>query len=477
MVRDFKAGKITWYINGVMKREGPTKFDKAKASSKPLYIGKGYVNNFCGLIDEVGIWNRALSPTEIARVAGSGSSMGLLATTASEIGRGALSDRVVLNDGKTLKGVIGNDAYEVTTFFGKIKVPATDVIGLVPTGSKLKLILADGQVLVGESSQTSLSLALNLSAGPPLNIPFVRIRQCGYRITQAKPAKIALSGPMVALNGGQWLALSPGAAPTLHLKTPYTTVVLPPDQLLRIEPARDANGQHRAVLTSGSMFTGTLAPRELKLKLAMGPVVTVRPGDTFGLSDTARAKKPAEATVMTMRNGDLLVGTLTHKTLTVHTKYGPATVFPISVLMATFDATNHDTVAIKTWDGSTMRGRLVEKVLAFATADGPAVEVAVTHVASIRRPHALPNPGTATEVEKLVAQLAAESYTRRETATKKLVEMGNTIAPLLKKHANDPDLEVRHRIRDILRQLNAKQTGPALPLNIGRQEQPIIVDD
>ena len=34
--------------------------------------------------------------------------------------------------------------------------------------------------------------------------------------------------------------------------------------------------------------------------------------------------------------------------------------------------------------------------------------------------------------------------------------MGKTIAPLLKKHGNDPDPEVRHRIRDILEQLNAK---------------------
>jgi len=456
LVRDFKAGKITWYINGVMNRQGPTKFGKAKASSQPLYIGKGYVNNYSGLIDEVGIWNRALSPGEIARVAKSGL-VGQMATTASEIGRGALRDRIVLDDGKILKGVIGNDAYEVTTFFGKIRVPATDVIGLVPTGSKLKLILADGQVLAGESSQTSLSLDLALSTGPPLNIPLARIRQCGYHITKAKPASATSSGPMVALRGGQWLALAPDAAPTLHLKTPYAKVVLPPEKLLRIEPARDANGQHRAVLIGGSTLTGTLASQEFRLKLALDYVVTVRPGDAFGLSGTAQAEAPAKATVMTMRNGDLLVGTLTHTTLTVRTDYGPVKVFPISILTATFDAANHDAVVMKMWNGSTLRGCLVEKALAFATASGgPRMEIAIAHIGSLRRPHALPEPGTAAKVEKLIAQLGAKSYKDRQAATKELVEMGKTIAPLLRKHVNDTDPEVRHRIRDILGQLNAK---------------------
>jgi len=455
VVRDFKTRKLTWYVNGIMKGQAPTEYDAAKASSLPLYIGKGYKQNYGGLIDEVGIWNRALSPKEIARVAHFGSLVGMLATMASQVGRDTLSDRVVLDGGTVLKGVVGNDAYEVTTFFGKVKVPAKDVIGLLPAGSKLKLILADGQVLAGETGQTSL--ALHLSIGADLNIPLAGIRQCGYRIPQAKPAEAAPSGPMVALRGGQWLALAPGAAPTLRLTTPYATVVLPPERLLQIEPARNASGRHRAVLPGGSMFTGELASQTLKLKLALGPVATVRPGDTFGLSGTATAAVPADATVMTMRNGDRLVGTLTHKMLSVRTEFGLAKVFPISVLTATFDADNPGAVVMRMWDGSTLRGPLVEKDLAFATAGGgPAVKVAIAHVASITRPYALPDPGTVAKVEKLIAQLAAESFEDREAATTELVEMGKIIVPLLKKRANNPDPEVRHRIEGILKQLEPK---------------------
>jgi len=205
------------------------------------------------------------------------------------------------------------------------------------------------------------------------------------------------------------------------------------------------------------MFTGELAPQTHKLRLALGPVATVRPGDTFGLSGTARAAVPADAAVMTMQNGDRLVGTLTHKTHTVRTEYGLAKVFPISVLTATFDAAKRGAVVMEMWNGSTIRGLLVEEALAFATTGGgPAVKVDIAHVASIRRPHALPGPGTVAKVERLIAQLAAASYKDREAATKELVEMGKIIAPLLTKRVNNSDPEVRRRVEGILKQLESK---------------------
>jgi hypothetical protein len=462
VVRDFKARELRLYINGALQDTAIPKAAAAKASSKSLYIGKGYTRNYCGLIDEVGIWNRALSPTEIAQVATSRSLVGLLATIVPHVDRDTLSDRVVLDDGTVLKGVVGNEAYEVTTFFGKVKVPAKDVIGLARDGSRSRLMLSDGQVLAGETGRTSLALAL--SVGGALNIPLPRIRQCGYRITKARPAEIVPSGPMTALRGGQWLALAPGAEPTLHLSTPYATVVLPPEGLVRIEPAPDAIGSHRAMLVGGSTLTGTLASQTLRLKLALGPVATVRPGELSGMTGTARAEVPADATVMTMQNGDRLVGTLTHKTLTVRTEFGLAKVFPISILTATLNAAKPGAVVMEMWDGSTIRGLLVEKALAFTTAGGgPAVKVALTHVASVTRPHALPGPGAVTKVERLVAQLAAESYEDREAATKELVKMGKGIVPLLKKHLGSPDAEVRQRIEQILEQVALKKAKPVPP--------------
>ncbi|MDP7289161.1 MAG: hypothetical protein QGH94_14340, partial [Phycisphaerae bacterium] len=66
----------------------------------------------------------------------------------------------------------------------------------------------------------------------------------------------------------------------------------------------------------------------------------------------------------------------------------------------------------------------------------------------------LPMPPTAARaaVEKLIAQLGAESYEDRQKASKKLLSMGKSISPMLKKHLANSDPEVRQRIEDLLEQ-------------------------
>ena len=65
VVRDLKAMKVTWYVNGVVASVTPARHRTAKASNAPLYLGRGYVKHFDGLIDEVGLWKRALAPAEV----------------------------------------------------------------------------------------------------------------------------------------------------------------------------------------------------------------------------------------------------------------------------------------------------------------------------------------------------------------------------------------------------------------------------
>ena len=63
-VRDAKTRKVTWYKNGQAISSRTLKY-RAAASKYPLLIGKGYVSNYQGLIDELAIFNRALSAKEI----------------------------------------------------------------------------------------------------------------------------------------------------------------------------------------------------------------------------------------------------------------------------------------------------------------------------------------------------------------------------------------------------------------------------
>jgi len=61
------ARTVTWYTNGKVTYSARAAHS-VKASPNKLLIGKGYVRNFQGMLDNVGIFNRALTAEEIARL-------------------------------------------------------------------------------------------------------------------------------------------------------------------------------------------------------------------------------------------------------------------------------------------------------------------------------------------------------------------------------------------------------------------------
>lgn len=68
LVRDVKNGRLRWFKNGKQTNEGPAKYPKARPSRKPVYLGRGYVEHFIGLMDDVMIWNRALSKEDVKQL-------------------------------------------------------------------------------------------------------------------------------------------------------------------------------------------------------------------------------------------------------------------------------------------------------------------------------------------------------------------------------------------------------------------------
>ena len=68
IARDLKAAKLRWYVNGRLAVECDSPYPAARSAGLPLQIGKGFASNFAGLIDEVAIWNMALTTKEIAKV-------------------------------------------------------------------------------------------------------------------------------------------------------------------------------------------------------------------------------------------------------------------------------------------------------------------------------------------------------------------------------------------------------------------------
>ena len=65
LVRDLSAMKLRWYKNGVLTNEALAIYAPAVASSLDMVIGTGYAGNYAGDIDDVRIYNRALSDVEV----------------------------------------------------------------------------------------------------------------------------------------------------------------------------------------------------------------------------------------------------------------------------------------------------------------------------------------------------------------------------------------------------------------------------
>ena len=65
VVRDLSEGKLRWYMNGERVAEADAQFERARASSAPLVLGRGYAGAFQGMLDEVMIFSTAIPSEDI----------------------------------------------------------------------------------------------------------------------------------------------------------------------------------------------------------------------------------------------------------------------------------------------------------------------------------------------------------------------------------------------------------------------------
>lgn len=65
LVRNLTTMQITWYINGSQNTSTTASYASATASTNPVRIGIGYAGYYDGKIDEVMLFNRALSLSEV----------------------------------------------------------------------------------------------------------------------------------------------------------------------------------------------------------------------------------------------------------------------------------------------------------------------------------------------------------------------------------------------------------------------------
>ncbi|MDP7287821.1 MAG: HEAT repeat domain-containing protein, partial [Phycisphaerae bacterium] len=376
----FDRGEIKLYINGIfdagktstrIKHTDWKEYEHDEITIGALWEGKW---GFRGAIDDVRIYGRALSASEIHALVGGPPS----------VTRNTRADRIVLKDGGIIAGTITNTRYVVTTAMGKITIPAARVAGFISRGDKIKglqLLLTDSQVISGMLNDQTLQV--DGPSGKTLKIPLGTIAQCGYRITQAKPARFASKDMMLVLRNGDRLA---GAITTkLQLKSPYSLIDLPPESIVRIDAAEADKSLHRVVLVNASRVSGVLMPQTLAVKLQLGPKLDIKRENLAVLSRAGvkRGAAPANAILMRMTNGDCLLGRLPEKTVAVRTEFGNIAVAWTAVQSIRPDS-GKGLHVLKMRTGAVHRGQLGGPHLSFEIAGTKrAIKVKIAQVSSI----------------------------------------------------------------------------------------------
>jgi len=377
-----------------------------------------------------------------------------------ELDRRASADGIELVNGDWILGAVHNAAYRLETLHGPMDLPAEKVIGLAASADgTIRVAMVGGQVLSGTPAAGAIELLL--PTGGKLEIPFAGIRQCAYRISKDKPEEDVMTDPLIVLRNGDRLAFDP-AGLKATLQTRHGPVPLKADTLFRIRLEGAKHGLHRAEFLNGSKLAGLLMPDRIALPLKLGRDLDVPREMVRAIRFAPEEPDPQPITRMALSNGDVLFGRLADESLSVRTDFGEASVRPDNLLAMAFDPRRPDRAILRLWDGSTLRGRLGAETLRFEIKPGPTVAVHVGQIVGLRRPDAVPPEHIVRLVDKYVAGLSAPNFKDRQEAEENLLRMDATIVPLLKKHVEDSDPEVRQRVRNVLEKLEgeAPAAGP-----------------
>ena len=373
-----------------------------------------------------------------------------------DLDRSETSDSVLLKGGDPIFGVIKNTTFKIQTLLGELDLPADRIVGMAGGRSRnVRFVLLDGQVVSGRLAAPVLQL--DLDGGGLLRIPFDKIAQWSYRVTDSKPNDEKFGGAYIVLRTGDRLRFDPKAL-EIKLLTRHGLVALEAQRLLELTMDNPGNAVHRAVFLNGSRLGGFLEPEMLKLKLNLGKTVTVSRDMVAQMRFAENEQPDSTLTRVVLTNGDELFGALTAGKFKLTTDYGQIEIDPSRVKTMKFRPEDLGRTIVGMWKGSILKGRLGQSQLGFAISPKTVLNIYAGQFVSIECPLPMPPKAARDEVEKLVAQLGAESYEDRQDASKKLVKMGKNILPILKDHLKTGDPEVRQRIEDVMEQLGSGVT-------------------
>ncbi|MFP4434381.1 MAG: hypothetical protein ACLFTN_07915 [Phycisphaerae bacterium] len=294
---------------------------------------------------------------------------------------------VTLGDNEFL-GTIQNKTYEIETFYGKLTLDESRVIGLsVPDVNDDHILvgLADGQVVGGKLLNGPLQL--KLTTGSVMSLPTSKIRTLAYRVSKTKPSEVIANKPAIVLRSGQQLFFRPSDANVRYLSE-YGQWTIDTENLRGIMFDTEEGGLHRILFRNGSVLSGLVMDDMLELNLDLDKTLKIKRhlAKKFAFSGS-RIDNAAQA-VLSLRNEDILYGTIAEEQLDLKTTFGDAPVKPEQIKTITFLPRPIGKVKVVLKSGSTVEGRFPKgkKTLAFQIEPGPKLQVYLGHITQIEVP-------------------------------------------------------------------------------------------
>ncbi len=370
-------------------------------------------------------------------------------------------DAVVLTNGDPIYGEIRNTAFKVQTAYGPVEISADKALGMVAgTGEDgtHRIVLNDGQMVAGRLPGQTLLFAI--PSGGVLEIPFDRVKQCAFRVSETRPEDVPFDGPYLALRTGDRLAFDP-ASVALSLRTRNGVVALDPEALYRVALDEKRNGAHRAAFLNGSALAGLLGPATIVSRLRLGPQFEIARDLISGVQFAAEDSPNEALTAVELTNGDKLFGRLDETPVKLRTPFATVKIHPRNIRTMAIKTSGPGGARVELWDGSVLQGTIRQEHTQFHILPGPTVKLHLAEIKSITRTAFLPPRDVQEKVEKLIARLGAESYADRQKATEALIKLGPRIVPLLRSRLETKDPEIRQRLETVIEKLGGSGASNA----------------
>lgn len=367
-----------------------------------------------------------------------------------EILRGDLFDVVELRSGDQLKGTIQETVYKLSTFYGTLDLPVSQVVGLLNVGDfrpRQLLVLADGQIFGGRLQ--SDVLRLQLSSGQVTQIPLSQISRMGYRKRPNEPEEWTFDKPLVLMRSGDRVGVQMPAA-AIPVNTRYGLMQLQPQTIAAIYFQCEEHGVHEIYLTDGSRFAGLVGVDRFDMKLADAPNQAV----AFPLGAIGRmqlAGKPADtddsAPNLALANEDVLVGVLQGQ-IKLDTAFDTLTLNGPEIKRLVHPKDSALDVQVTLWDDSVVSGQLQQPDLDCLLGCGLQVKVPAALVTEYNQPLPQPSPGVIEKIKAIVADLNAEDWKQRDQAEAQLISLGQAVVGVIKQmHRPSPQRRSSGSIR------------------------------